>query len=455
VVWNQRLIFALLLTRTNSYISPSTRPREASLDTRIDRDNQVAAAILSTTSESILSAHIDLLSCSKVAARRSRMVFNSLEKLYGTSGPQYSFALGRKFIEKRCGDEEDVEAWVNQVQAQYRELKHQLVRSRCSLHVFSSMVWLTASHRSWTRSGRLGRTPRIDDVKISILRVNNGQLNRSNHKALAARAAPLSLDMSMPSLNAFYAAFKQSGKKPSKEHACARCGPPYHWVVGCSNPADPNENLTQKRWKEKKGKGERSNETAAPAQATETAAFVSDVITSSDHTSVEQVLTSDYSHLSFTASSNRWIIDSGASEHMAGDQSLLFDMVALASVTRITTAGNSSVEAPSTGSISLVNSKKEVVTLTQVLCVRGLGFNLISVPRLTRLGADVRFQGSLCRLLVNDIEVLRAELQDKAYIVEATQRPSDSLTLNKCRSPSVLRSRSQPSERSPASLHQA
>jgi hypothetical protein len=52
------------------------------------------------------------------------MVFNSLEKLYGTSGPQYSFALGRKFIGKRCGDEEDVEGWVNQVQAQYRELKH-------------------------------------------------------------------------------------------------------------------------------------------------------------------------------------------------------------------------------------------------------------------------------------------------------------------------------------------
>jgi hypothetical protein len=145
-------------------ISPSTRPPEASVDTRIDRDNQAAAAILSTTPESILSAHIDLLSCSKVTARRSRMVFNSLEKLYGTSGPQYSFALGRKFIGKRCGDEEDVEAWVNQVQAQYRELKHlsaqaSLVRSRCSLHMFSSMVWLTASPRSWTRSGRLGENP--------------------------------------------------------------------------------------------------------------------------------------------------------------------------------------------------------------------------------------------------------------------------------------------------------
>jgi hypothetical protein len=86
-------------------------------------------------------------------------------------------------------------------------------------------------------------------------------------------------------------------------------------------------------------KGEQSNETAAPTQATETAAFVSDVTTSTDNTSVEHLLlTSDYSHLSFVARSNRWINDSGASEHMAGE-SLLFDIVALKSVTRITTAG--------------------------------------------------------------------------------------------------------------------
>ncbi|GFZ49158.1 hypothetical protein JCM24511_06908 [Saitozyma sp. JCM 24511] len=63
--------------------------------------------------------------------------------------------------------------------------------------------------------------------------------------------------------------------------------------------------------------------------------------------------------------------------------------------------------------------------------VRGLGFNLISVPGLTRLGADVRFKGSLCRVLRNNVEVLRARLQDKAYIVEATQQGDNSFALNK------------------------
>jgi hypothetical protein len=85
------------------------------------------------------------------------------------------------------------------------------------------------------------KDPSIEDIKISILRVNAGQLNRSNEKALAARKASLSLD-STTSLSAFYTGLKKSGKKPSKAHPCARCGSPTHWVVDCTKPTDANEN---------------------------------------------------------------------------------------------------------------------------------------------------------------------------------------------------------------------
>jgi hypothetical protein len=265
--------------------------------------------------------------------------------------------------------------------------------------------------------------------------VNAGQLNRSNKKALAASTASLSLD-STTSLTAFYAGLKKSGKKPGKAHPCARCGSPTHWVVDCTKPTDANENSNNN--KKKKGKGEQPNETAAPAQAikatesSETAAFVSDMVTSFDSNSIEHLfLTSDYSHLSLVARSNRWIIDSGASEHMTGDESLLFDVKALDSTIRIATAGSGTLEAPSIGSTSLLNKRKEKVTLGKFMFVRGLGFNLISVPGLTRLGADVRFKGSLCRVLRNNVEVLRARLQDKAYIVEATQQGDNSFALNK------------------------
>ncbi|RSH95808.1 hypothetical protein EHS25_000900 [Saitozyma podzolica] len=53
------------------------------------------------------------------------------------------------------------------------------------------------------------KNPSIEDIKISILRVNAGQLNRSNEKAIAARKASLSLD-STTSLSAFYAGLKKS-----------------------------------------------------------------------------------------------------------------------------------------------------------------------------------------------------------------------------------------------------
>ena len=86
----------------------------------IDRDHQIAAAILSTTDESILTAHIHLLD---VDTGRAQAVYLELVRVYGNIGAQYSFALGRKFIDSRCKEGEDVEAWVNEVQAQYRELK--------------------------------------------------------------------------------------------------------------------------------------------------------------------------------------------------------------------------------------------------------------------------------------------------------------------------------------------
>lgn len=134
VKWRHRITLALSLTRSSSFVLPlatipylPTSPSTPlSLDQIrantdwIDRDHQVAAAILSTTEKSILTAHIHLLD---VDTGRAQAVYLELVRIYGNTGAQYSFALGRKFIDSRCKEGEDVEAWVNEVQAQYRELK--------------------------------------------------------------------------------------------------------------------------------------------------------------------------------------------------------------------------------------------------------------------------------------------------------------------------------------------
>ncbi|EIW69262.1 hypothetical protein TREMEDRAFT_62117 [Tremella mesenterica DSM 1558] len=146
LVWHQRLTVVLFMTRTCSFVLPTTIAPTAtttipstgsslSLKAWNKQDEQVAAAILHSTSEDILSAHLHLLSpidppstdrpvsTTIAPAYRARTIYDSLKKTYGTTGAQYSFALGKKFVENRCSEDEDVEEWVNKVLAQYRDLK--------------------------------------------------------------------------------------------------------------------------------------------------------------------------------------------------------------------------------------------------------------------------------------------------------------------------------------------
>ena len=114
--WSQRITLALSLTRSSSFVVPSATfpyPVDSSIiplpvdQARanadwIDRDHQIAAAILSTTDESILTAHIHLLG---VNTGRAQAVYLELVRVYGNTGAQYSFALGRKFIDNKCKGE--------------------------------------------------------------------------------------------------------------------------------------------------------------------------------------------------------------------------------------------------------------------------------------------------------------------------------------------------------------
>jgi len=95
------------------------------------------------------------------------------------------------------------------------------------------------------------------------------------------------------------------------------------------------------------------------------------------------------------------------------DESLFFDSKALDSTFRIATADNGSLEAPSIDTISLLNKKKEKVTLLYAIFVCGLVFKRLSVLALNLLRADVRFKVSLCKVLLNNVEALRTRLLNK------------------------------------------
>lgn len=98
---------------------------------------------------------------------------------------------------------------------------------------------------------------------------------------------------------------------------------------------------------------------------------------------------------------------------MTGDESLFFDIKALDSTFRIATAGHGTLEVPSINSTSRLNRRKEKITHGEIMFVRGLGFNFILALELSLLGAILRFKVSLCRVLLNSVEVLCARLQSK------------------------------------------
>jgi len=124
---------------------------------------------------------------------------------------------------------------------------------------------------------------------------------------------------------------------------------------------------------------------------------------------------------SFAAHSSQWILDSGASENMAGDRAWFESLHPMGSTVRIATAGGASLASHSLGSVHLANHKGERVVLGRVLFVPGLAFNLLSVSRLANIGGHIEFKGSLCKVTKENVEVLRADLEHKVWVVKGDQ----------------------------------
>jgi len=93
----------------------------------------------------------------------------------------------------------------------------------------------------------------------------------------------------------------------------------------------------------------------------------------------------------------------------------------MGSTVRIATAGGASLASHSLGSVHPANHKGERVVLGRVLFVPGLAFNLLSVSRLANIGAHIEFKDSLCKVTKENVEVLRADLEQKVWVVKGDQ----------------------------------
>lgn len=226
VEWDMRIKAALRMSACREFIKEEEIKLAGIIAKRAweRQDKQIAATLLNATDFSILSAYFHLLDePSKATDALSRVtlrIYHELQTTYGTHNAQYTFQLGRSFVSSSCAEGDDVEAWVNKVKAQYRELKALDfdLDAMCvnvllnglpdTFHAFKDSIWTTTA------------SPSIDFVADAIVRINAGHRDAQvrDGAALVARMRNTRLGQRT---------------RPSASNPCRICNSSMHWATDC------------------------------------------------------------------------------------------------------------------------------------------------------------------------------------------------------------------------------
>ena len=185
-----------------------------------------------------------------------------------------------------------------------------------------------------------------------------------------------------------------SGKKQFPCHFCKRLG---HFKKDCK---------TYARWLEK-SKKEKPKQRNKPSQ--------------------EAML---ISHALVATSRREWIVDSGATCHMCNDESMFTEMKKLEKVTLgdrrpLEVAGEGTVDVE----MLLADGNSRGCALQKVLYVPELAYNLVSVPKATGAGKNVKFYNTSCKFeIINSIDetVAFATKQGNFYCLEFLRKSHES-----------------------------
>ena len=120
--------------------------------------------------------------------------------------------------------------------------------------------------------------------------------------------------------------------------------------------------------------------------------------------------------------SDEWFIDSAATKHMTNDRSILENFVEYQQPKNIYLGDSTVIHALGEGKVRLptVNSSHEVIhdvvlDLHKVLFVPKLTENLLSVPAMALMGAEIRFDKDKCLILKNSKEFVIGHLLSDMY----------------------------------------
>jgi hypothetical protein len=122
---------------------------------------------------------------------------------------------------------------------------------------------------------------------------------------------------------------------------------------------------------------------------------------------------SDYVGVAFAATSSdyigakdEWVLDSGASNHMAYDSTIMINTYELAVPISVKVGGGSQLKAITAGDVVLRDDNNNRILLKEVLHVPGLAANLISVSKLNQKGAKVIFGSPDCATITRGGDTL-------------------------------------------------
>ena len=219
----------------------------------------------------------------------------------------------------------------------------------------------------------------------------------------------------LPVTRALYTHKRQ--RKTNSNVECYSCGQPGHIAPNC--PDRDDQNSSERSWQpyraDRCGRGRgRGRGTGHKLPSRQFAAIAQP---KTDYNTEHAWMVS--LSLIGTNPSSDWVIDSGASNHMAGSRALFISYRQLPAKIDIYTANSSSTPAIGVGKVRVRLAGGQQVTIQEVYHVPGLEANLLSVAQLADRGLEVQMQPNCVLLLQDGKTIATGARSGQRYILAA------------------------------------
>lgn len=193
---------------------------------------------------------------------------------------------------------------------------------------------------------------------------------------------------------------------------CYRCGQVGHTKFKCKARGKNNKS---KKPSEKKNDSEKSsaNTTESKSEAISMCAFTENTSTVGEKEETAAVASNNAKRIKF-------VLDSGATEHMANDESFFSKLIEIDNVNISVAKKNASICANKRGNINVktMNGDCDTKQIKDVLFVKDLKFNLMSIRSLTKRGFRIVFQDDVAEVTKDGRKIFAARALDRLYEVD-------------------------------------